>query len=143
MCFCNLYCDTNYLHRGKDNEYGLTMIDLSKIRSIKTLEEMKKDLEFFINEPVIREIYIVDNEWGEDDLEADRDSAKELIDLIDKRVHSLNRIKINPPKAKQEKRLYKKSEPKETADGVQSSEEHAHGPCTSSDNNSHEASPSQ
>ena len=120
------------------------MIDLTRIRSIKTLEDMKKDLEFFIREPIIAEIYLEDYGWDEEDLGADRDEAQYCIEKIDKRIASLNKWnekKISLPKAKQGKRRCKKSEPKEIACEGQSSEEHAHDPCTSNDNNPSEVSP--
>lgn len=74
------------------------MIDLTRIRSITKLEEMKKDLEFFISEPAIAEIYLKDYDWGEEDLDADRESATYLVGRIETRIKSLGRMKANPKK---------------------------------------------
>lgn len=69
------------------------MIDLTRIRSVKTLTNMKKDLEFFINEPIVLEIYKNEYNWDDVDYEADVESATLLSCNIDKRIASLNKMK--------------------------------------------------
>lgn len=90
------------------------MIDLSRIRSLKTLEKMKTDLTNFITMPEIKFVYIEDLKWGEEDLEADREMAEYLLEKIDSRIKSLTKY-LNQPKEKPVKLRCKKSETKEIA----------------------------
>ena len=66
------------------------MIELNRIRSIKTLEELKKDLSDFINfdRVVLLEVYI-DNDKDEIDLDADLEEAAEVLDKVKYRIKSL------------------------------------------------------
>jgi hypothetical protein len=82
------------------------MIDLNRIRSIKTLEGMKKDLEFFIKESeVAKDIYRTEYKWDDEDYEADKEDATYLLDCINIRIKSLSKMKVNPPKEKLHKKL--------------------------------------
>ena len=64
------------------------MIDFSRIRSIEKLEEMKKDLNFFINKKVIADVY---EERGiGDELEYDRGLARDALDKVLKQIEKLN-----------------------------------------------------
>lgn len=65
------------------------MIDLNRIRSLKTLEGMKKDLSDFLAHPDMRAVYLEDLDWSEDDYEADREKVTELLDKVEKRIKSL------------------------------------------------------
>ncbi len=120
------------------------MINLNLLRSVKTLESMKKDLEFFIKEPIIKEIYDKDYDWDENDYEADREEAAYLIEMINLRIKSLSKIKtLNPPKEKQGKQHCKKSDESKTACEEQAFPACVHDSYTSPDNNPSEASQSQ
>jgi hypothetical protein len=70
----------------------LVMIDLNRIRSIKTLEEMKDDLLSFINDPDMLQVYTEDFGWGEEDLDADVESANYLLERVEHRIQSLTRL---------------------------------------------------
>jgi hypothetical protein len=76
------------------------MIDLTRIRSIATLVEMIRDIGFFINEPIIEDIYLNDYKWGQEDLDADREMAAYLLKKVNLRKKSLqNHLnKVNPIK---------------------------------------------
>ncbi len=69
------------------------MIDLNRIRSLKTLENMKETLtEFIVFDPaVMKSVYIDDYKWSEDDYEADKDTATHLLELVERRIKSLGR----------------------------------------------------
>ena len=71
----------------------MTMIDLSKIRSIKTLESMRRDLSDFLNfdAATMKAVYVEEFEWSEDDYEADRDAATYLLEQVERRMRSLGR----------------------------------------------------
>lgn len=75
-------------------------IDLTRIRSIKTLQGMKKDLEFFINEEEVKNIYLTEMDCSDDDLAADREDAEFLIEKINLRIKSLEHMNSNPSKEK-------------------------------------------
>lgn len=79
------------------------MIDLNRIRSMKTLEEMKEDLTTFLNDPIMLEVYVEDFQWGPEDLEADRESATELLEKVEKRMVSLKRFLTREPISKEKK----------------------------------------
>jgi cellulose biosynthesis protein BcsQ len=83
-CFCGL---TGVKKRG----IVVVMIDLNKIRSLKTLNEMKKDLKEFVTNPVILTVYIEDYGWGMEDYEADKEAAEELLEKIERRYLSLEK----------------------------------------------------
>lgn len=75
------------------------MIDLNRIRSLRTLEEMKKDLNEFLVNPDVRKVYLIDLEWSEDDYDADKEAVIELLEAIAKRERSLtNYLKVQPEK---------------------------------------------
>lgn len=77
------------------------MIDLSKIRSLKPLEEMKKDLTDFlaIDRKVMLEVYEEEYQWGEEDYEADLEQVKDLLENVEKRIKSLGHH-LSKPKIK-------------------------------------------
>lgn len=81
------------------------MIDLNRIRSLKTLEEMKQILTDFISfDPtVIVSIYEEENDWGKVDYEADIEEAKEFLEHVEKRMKSLGNYLNNPNKDKKKK----------------------------------------
>jgi hypothetical protein len=69
------------------------MIDVNKIRSMKTLEAMQKVLSEFLgfDHATMVEVYAEDYGWGEEDFEADKDNASYLLEQIEKRMKSLGR----------------------------------------------------
>jgi predicted nucleotidyltransferase component of viral defense system len=77
------------------------MIDLNQIRSLKPLEEMKKDLTDFIgiDRAVMLEVYEEHYQWGEEDYEADLEQVKDLLEQVEKRIKSLGHH-LSKPKAK-------------------------------------------
>ena len=60
------------------------MIDLSRIRSLKTLDEMTRDLNEFLTNPYVLEIYVKDYGWDKEDYEDDK---ADVIDLLERIVH--------------------------------------------------------
>jgi len=88
------------------------MIDLNKIRSVKTLEEMKADLTEFLSNPDVKKVYLEDYEWGEEDYDADREQAEYVLEQVERRLKSLSRF--NQRGAKQDSHCCKKSAPTET-----------------------------
>ena len=68
------------------------MIDLNRIRSVKTLETMRSDLNVFITNPDCRQVYLEDYGWGDEDYEADVELAKESLERVERRIKSLNRL---------------------------------------------------
>jgi hypothetical protein len=84
------------------------MIDLTRIRSIKSLEEMKKDIIEFINNPLMLEIYREDVSLGEDAYADDKEQAEQLLVKIEKRSVSLT--KFNQREAKQKSQTKKLSD---------------------------------
>jgi hypothetical protein len=69
------------------------MIELNRIRSLKTLEDLKKDLTEFINfdRVVLLAVYAEEYGWGEDDLDADLEQAAETLAQVERRAKSLGR----------------------------------------------------
>lgn len=67
------------------------MIDLSRIRSLKTLDEMTGHLNEFINNPDVVKIYVEDYGWGVEDYEDDKGEAIELLAKIEARRLSLDK----------------------------------------------------
>ena len=68
------------------------MIDLNKIRSLRTLEEMKDDLANFL--AFDRTIMLAEYEsqnWGEEDYEADKEEASDLLEQVEHRIKSLDK----------------------------------------------------
>jgi hypothetical protein len=78
-----------------------TMIDLNRIRSLKTLESMRKILADFIAfDPVMmKDVYMTDYGWGEEDYEADKDNASYLLEQVERRMKSLGRHLARASKA--------------------------------------------
>lgn len=75
--------------------------DLNKIRSLKTLEEMKKDLTDFLSiDPVVMVDVYNDENWGEEDYEADKEEVTELLDRVEHRIKSLGHHLNKKPKVK-------------------------------------------
>lgn len=68
------------------------MIDLNRIRSVKTLEEMKADLTEFLVNPEIKDVYVTDYGWSEDDYVADREQVEYMLDKVKYRLSSLIRF---------------------------------------------------
>ena len=69
------------------------MIDVSHIKNLNELEEMKTDLHFFINKKIIAEIYA---EEGKDpiELKVERDQARELLKKVNNQIKNLNKTKL-------------------------------------------------
>ena len=69
------------------------MIDLNKIRSLKTLESTKRDLIDFIafDSRVMVDVYEKEYNWGAEDYEADKDTAITLLEQVEHRIKSLGR----------------------------------------------------
>jgi len=85
------------------------MIDLNRIRSIKTLEEIKKDLNAFLVYPDMRAVYLEDLGWSDDDYEADKESVVELLEQVERRLRSLSNY-LKGQSTRRGSRLKKKSE---------------------------------
>jgi hypothetical protein len=84
------------------------MIELNRIRSMKTLEDLKKDLSNFINfdRSALVAIYADEYGWGEEDLDADLDQSTELLEQVERRMKSLGhhlsrtvKVKNVPPQS--------------------------------------------
>lgn len=69
------------------------MIDVNKIRSMKTLESMKKVCNDFIgfDRETMIEVYAEDYGWGVEDYEADLDSSITLLEQVERRMKSLGK----------------------------------------------------
>ena len=65
------------------------MIDVSQIKDLKELTEMREALNFFINKKIIADIYVED---GKEDieLEVDRKLARELLGKVLNRMSQLS-----------------------------------------------------
>ena len=68
------------------------MIDVNRIRSLKTLEEMRGDLLAFLSNPEIKNIYLEDHKWGEEDYDADKESVELLLERVEHRIKSLGKF---------------------------------------------------
>lgn len=95
------------------------MIDLSRIRSLKTLDEMTADLKEFITNPIMPVIYLEDYGWDQEDFDDDKELAIELMEKIAARRESLERY-LKGPATKSGSRRKPKSEPTETPSEPQS-----------------------
>ena len=82
------------------------MMDLTRIRSLKTLETMKRNLSDFLTNTEVPNVYTEDLKWGIEDYEADVDAVKELLEAIEKRMKSLSKYlsKESFPIEKEEKK---------------------------------------
>lgn len=67
------------------------MTDLNKTRSMKILEEMKKDLISFITDPIMQQIYVEDKGWSIQDYEDDKEQAQDILEKVIRRMESLGR----------------------------------------------------
>ena len=83
------------------------MINLNRIRSLQKLEDMKSDLKEFISNPIVKEIYIEDYNWGEEDYGDDVELATELLQQIERRIVSLT--KFNQREAQKDSHKLQKS----------------------------------
>ena len=95
------------------------MTDVSKIKSIKVLESMKQDIDFFLKEPIIKELYYKKGEIGQEEFIDDCEDAIYLAEQIVLRLEDLknpSKVKVSYPK--------KKREPKEVLSGEQPLSEH-------------------
>lgn len=68
------------------------MINLNRIRSLKTLAEMKTDLSDFLASPDMLQLYVEDLKWGQEDYEADREQVTDLLEQVNRRIASLERF---------------------------------------------------
>ncbi len=68
------------------------MIDLNKIRSVKVLEDIKRDLNSFLSNPQVPTVYVTELDWSEDDYEADKEMVLELLEKVEHRINSLSRF---------------------------------------------------
>ena len=68
------------------------MIDVNKIRSLAVIDELNKDLNDFLtfDRDALLGVYYANN-CGEEDLDADMESAAELLTQLDRRSKSLGR----------------------------------------------------
>jgi len=82
------------------------MVDLNKIRSLRTLEEIRKDLNDFLSNPMVPEIYKEDPEGEDDDYDADKEQVIELLEKVEHRIKSLGKFvaRQNSVKTKNQKR---------------------------------------
>ena len=67
------------------------MIELNKIRTMKTLEAIQKPLKEFItfDKPTMLSVYTEDFEWGDEDYEADLEKATDMLEQVERRMKSL------------------------------------------------------
>lgn len=72
--------------------YIVTMIDVNKIRSLAVIDSLKKTLNEFLtfDRAELLAVYTADH-CGEEDLDADMESATELLSKLDHRSKSLGR----------------------------------------------------
>ena len=68
------------------------MTDLNKIRNLKTLEEMRRDLNEFLTNPIIPEIYKEDPQGEDGDYEGDKEQVQELLLKVEHRIKSLGKF---------------------------------------------------
>jgi len=72
------------------------MIDVSEIKNVSVLKKMKGDLQDFIDNPLIAEIYR--DKFPSDSYEEDLEDAGILIGMIESRLKSISKqIKITKP----------------------------------------------
>lgn len=74
------------------------MIDLNKIRSIKTLENIQADLKAFLASEDVPNVYVTNLAWSLDDYEADKEMVMELLDRVDRRIRSLSNFLMGKSK---------------------------------------------
>jgi hypothetical protein len=66
------------------------MIDISEIKDVAELTEMKDTLNFFVNKKEILDVYLEDGkeEW---ELDLDREQARELLKNVVRQLDRINR----------------------------------------------------
>lgn len=81
----------------------MNAINLNRIRSIKSLEALRKPLVDFIrfDTATMRDVYVEDFGWGLMDYEADIESAEALLEQIERRIKSLSHHLAKAPNAQQ------------------------------------------
>ena len=69
------------------------MINISRIKNLNKLEEMKNDLNFFLNKKIVAEIY---EEEGKDPIELtiERDQAREILVKVIIQIEKLSKQKL-------------------------------------------------
>ena len=65
-------------------------MDIAKIRSKAKLQEIQQDLEYFLREPIIKEIYLEDYKWSEEDYLADIEEVTEALEKVKRRIDQLS-----------------------------------------------------
>ena len=70
------------------------MINLNRIRSVKTLEEMKQDLTDFLSNPEILNVYVEELDWDSEDYESDKEAVQYLLEQLEHRIVSLKRANL-------------------------------------------------
>lgn len=67
------------------------MMDLNKIRNMKTLEAIHKPLKDFIASDRAEMVLVYSKHfgWGEEDYEADKEKAEYLLEQVERRMKSL------------------------------------------------------
>lgn len=92
---------------------------LNRIRSLKTLEEMKETCnKFLVFDPeVMISLYEKEYKWGIEDYEADREQVQFLLENVEKRIKSLSNF-LN----KSEVKVDKSASPRLCSDSTRSSE---------------------
>jgi len=97
------------------------MIDLNKVRSIRALEGMKKDLTEFatFDRAIMVQVYDEQYGWGEEDYEADLDQVKEMLEKVERRINSLSNY-LNKQKVKVDKKKHGQSGASESPTASQS-----------------------
>ena len=80
------------------------MVNLNRIRSLKTLEDMKRDLTEFINNPIMKELYKENavDDGGEEQYEDDKEDAAELLEKVEHRMQSLGKFLARDNKEEKE-----------------------------------------
>ncbi len=79
------------------------MIDLTRIRTIAPLEEIKADLIQFTTSPEVERIYIEVLGYGPEDYDADKEEALYLLSKVERRIVSLTRLLARPDSSKRKK----------------------------------------
>ena len=75
------------------------MIDVSAIKSLPELMDMKDSLNFFINKKIVADIY-AEEDRDAIELETDRETAREILDQVLKQIEILS----NRPKKKYQRK---------------------------------------
>ena len=68
------------------------MINLNEIRTLEPLIEMKADLSAFLDQVDMKDHYILDLGWGEEDYDADVEKVNELLVKVNRRIASLKKF---------------------------------------------------